>query len=279
SLSRKSTEDLAADLKEEGFSAEAYHAGMDHTQKALNQEAFLRDDVKIIVATIAFGMGINKSNVRYVVHVDMPKNIEGYYQETARAGRDGLPSEAFLLYSPGSAPHLKKFATIDDTPEQSRIMLRKLDDMVRYCQLHSCRRHFLLKYFDEDFPAPCGSCDYCLTEFKTFDGTLIAQKALSAVARLKERFGAGLVIDFLRGASNPKITEEQKQLKTYGVGKDVSKADWYRYLGELASKGYLLTREDIYRGLKLTEKSEAVLKGQVKVELIATQTVTDSPTR
>lgn len=274
-LSRKSTEEVAADLKEEGFSAAPYHAGLDSTIKAKTQEAFLRDEVKIIVATIAFGMGINKSNVRYVVHIDMPKNIEGYYQETGRAGRDGLPSEALLFYSAGDANKLKRFATIEDNPEQSAIMLQKLDDMVRYCQLHRCRRQFLLKYFDEKFDAPCNSCDYCLTEFKTFDGTLIAQKALSAIARLKERFGMGVVIDFLRGGSNPKITAEHKELKTYGIGAEVSKADWYRHLGELVSKGYLSITEDAYPVLKLTDKSTAVLKGLEKVELIASQTTTE----
>ena len=274
-LSRKSTEELAEDLKGEGFAAAPYHAGLDNAIKAKTQEAFLRDEVKIIVATIAFGMGINKSNVRYVVHVDMPKNIEGYYQETGRAGRDGLPSEALLLYSPGDATKLKKFAIIEDNPEQSQIMLRKLDDMVRYCQLHSCRRHFLLKYFDEDFPAPCGSCDYCLTEFKKFDGTLIAQKALSAVTRLKERFWTGVLVDFLRGGANPKITEEHKLLKTYGIGADISKTDWHRYLRELASMGYLQFTEDVYPVLKLTPKSESVLKGRVKVELVASQTAAE----
>jgi ATP-dependent DNA helicase RecQ len=272
-LSRKSTEELAEDLKEQGFSAAAYHAGLDNMVKAKTQEAFLRDEVKIMVATIAFGMGINKSNVRFVVHMDLPKNIEGYYQETGRAGRDGLPSEALLFFSTGDASKLKGFVTIDENPEQSRIMLKKLDDMVHYSQLHGCRRQYLLKYFDEDFPSPnCGSCDFCLTEFKKFDATLIAQKALSAVARLKERFGSGLVIDFLRGSSNPKITDELKQLKTYGVGADVSKTDWQRYIRELVSLGYLQQTDDIYPVLKLGPKSEAVLKGLEKVELVASQT-------
>jgi ATP-dependent DNA helicase RecQ len=272
-LSRKSTEALAADLKEEGFSAEAYHAGLDNATKARNQEAFLRDDVKIMVATIAFGMGINKSNVRYVAHMDMPKNIEGYYQETGRAGRDGLPSDAILYYSSGDAQKLKGFAMVEGDPEQSRIMLKKLDDMVKYCQLTTCRRHFLLKYFDEPSSETCGSCDVCLTEFERFDGTLIAQKALSAVSRLKERFGSTYVIDFLRGSKSEKIREEHKQLKTYGVGADISKPDWQRYLRELVAMGYLQVDGGEYPVLKLTPKSETILKGQQTVEFIASQIV------
>lgn len=277
-LSRKSTEALAADLKAEGYTAEAYHAGMDHADKARNQEAFLRDDVRIIVATIAFGMGINKSNVRYVVHADLPKNIEGYYQETGRAGRDGLPSDALLLYSYGDATKLKGFAKVDGNEEQSAIMLKKLDDMVKYSQLQTCRRQYLMRYFDEDFPDNCGSCDVCLSEVEKFDGTLIAQKALSAVARLKESFGNTYVIDFLRGSKREKIREEHKQLKTYGVGADIHRADWFRYIRELVALGYLQTTDDEYPVLKLTEKSDAVLKGLEKVELIATQTTEERET-
>jgi ATP-dependent DNA helicase RecQ len=272
-LSRKSTEELAADLKSEGYSAEAYHAGMDHADKARNQEAFLRDEVKIIVATIAFGMGINKSNVRYVVHADLPKNVEGYYQKTGRAGRDGLPSDALLLYSYGDASKLQRFARVEGNEEQSAIMLKKLDDMVKYSQLQTCRRQYLMQYFDESFPDNCGSCDVCLSEIKKFDATLIAQKALSAVARLKEGFGNTYVIDFLRGSKREKIREEHKQLKTFGIGADIHRADWFRYLRELVAQGYLRVTDDIYPVLKLTEKSDAVLKGLQKVEMVASQTM------
>jgi ATP-dependent DNA helicase RecQ len=275
-LSRKSTEALAANLVEEGFPAAAYHAGLTNDIKARNQEAFLKDEIKIIVATIAFGMGINKSNVRYVVHMDMPKNIEGYYQETGRAGRDGLASDALLLYSPGDAIKLRNFATVENNQEQSRIMLTKLDDMVDYCQLHACRRQFLMQYFDEPFPDSCGSCDFCLSEFTRFDGTLIAQKALSAVSRLKERFGTTYLIDFLRGSKSEKIWKDHKVLKTYGAGADINKADWQRYLRELVAMGYLQNADEGFPVLKLTLKSEAVLKGLEKVELISSQTIDEA---
>jgi ATP-dependent DNA helicase RecQ len=274
-LSRKSTESLAADLKEEGYAAEVYHAGLTNEVKARNQDAFLKDEVKIMVATIAFGMGINKSNVRYVVHMDLPKNIEGYYQETGRAGRDGLASDALLLYSPGDAIKLRSFATVENNREQSAIMLKKLDDMVNYCQLHACRRQYLMHYFDEPFPDNCGSCDFCLSEFVKFDGTLIAQKALSAVARLKERFGANYIIDFLRGSKSEKIWADHKALKTYGAGADISKTDWQRYLRELIVQGFLRISEDGYSAIQLTTKSEAVLKGDLKVELIASETTAE----
>ncbi|RYY33515.1 MAG: DNA helicase RecQ [Sphingobacteriaceae bacterium] len=270
-LSRKSTEALAANLKQDGFAAEAYHAGLDNTTKARNQETFLRDEVKIIVATIAFGMGINKSNVRYVVHMDLPKNIEGYYQETGRAGRDGLPSNAMLFYAPGDVVKLKSFVSLENNEEQSRIMLDKLNDMAEYCELHTCRRKYLLNYFDEEAPENCGSCDVCLSEIKKFDATLIAQKALSAVARLNQRFGVNYVVDFLRGSKSEKIRDEHKQLKTYGIGADIAKQQWSRYINELKAHGYLQITDDAYPIVKLTNKSDAVLKGLQKVELTEAQ--------
>jgi ATP-dependent DNA helicase RecQ len=270
-LSRQSTEKLAQDLRDEGYAAKAYHAGLSREVKDKNQEDFLRDEVKIIVATIAFGMGINKSNVRYVVHMDLPKNVEGYYQETGRAGRDGLPSEALLFFSYGDAEKLKGFAKVEGNEEQSKIMLKKLDDMVRFCQLQTCRRQFLLKYFDEQAPADCGACDVCLSEVEKIDGTVIAQKLFSAIARTNESFGMTYIIDFLRGSQSEKIREQHKQLKTYGIGADISKADWQQYIRELMGQDFLLIEGDPYPIMKLLPKASLVLKGQQEVLLTKAQ--------
>ena len=272
-LSRKSTEDLAEELRKHGYSAQAYNAGLDKQTKDKNQEAFLRDEVKIIVATVAFGMGINKSNVRFVVHMDLPKNIEGYYQETGRAGRDGLPSKALLFFSFGDVQKLQGFAKVEGNEEQSRIMLKKLDDMARFCQLQSCRRQFLLNYFDEDAPANCGACDVCLSEFEKIDGTIIAQKAFSAISRVGESFGMGYIIDLLRGAKNDKIREQHKQLKTYGIGADISKTDWQQYIRELIARDYIRSEGDPYPILKLNSSATDVLKGLQTIDLIKSQTM------
>jgi ATP-dependent DNA helicase RecQ len=266
-LSRTSTESIADDLRREGFQALAYHAGLDKDQRVKNQELFLKDDVKIIVATIAFGMGIDKSNVRFVVHMDLPKSVEGYYQETGRAGRDGLDSEALLFYSYGDVNKLRGFAQVEGNDEQTRINLRKLEKMATFGELTYCRRKFLLNYFDEESPETCGNCDNCLTKPDVFDATVIAQKALSAVVRLQERFGAGYAIDLLRGSNSEKIRPEHKQLKTFGIGADISKDDWQKYFNELTSRGYLQKSDGQYPVLQLTEKSEAVLKGLEKVML------------
>ncbi|MDN5202410.1 DNA helicase RecQ [Fulvivirgaceae bacterium BMA10] len=267
-LSRASTESLAQRLNEDGFSALAYHAGLERSERERNQDLFLKDEVKVIVATIAFGMGIDKSNVRFVVHMDLPKNIESYYQETGRAGRDGLKSTALLFYTYADLLKLKGFVEIEGKQEQSEIMLKKLDKMAEFGDLRTCRRKYLLNYFGEQAPDHCGSCDICLTDFEKFDGTEIAQKALSAVARLNESFGTGYVIDFLRGSKSEKIKSFHKNLKTYGVGKDISKEAWSSYFKDLINLDYLSKSDGQYPILKLTGKSWNVLKGQEKVMLI-----------
>lgn len=267
-LSRNSVDSLAADLRDEGFSALPYHAGMDKKTRERHQELFLKDDAKIIVATIAFGMGIDKSNVRFVVHMDLPKNIESYYQETGRAGRDGLQSDALLFFSWGDVTKLKGFVEVEDNAQQSRIMLKKLDTMGEFGDLKTCRRRFLLNYFSEGTIANCGNCDNCNTAFERFDGTMIAQKALSAVYRTGQRFGLSYLIDFLRGSESQKIRDEHKNLKTYGIGADISKDNWFEYFKDLISQGYLTQTEGQYPVIVLTEKSDGVLRGNTNVELI-----------
>jgi ATP-dependent DNA helicase RecQ len=271
-LSRKSVDALAEHLQREGFAARPYHAGLSADIRERHQEQFQKDEVTIIVATIAFGMGINKSNVRFVVHMDLPKNIESYYQETGRAGRDGLPSEAVLFYSAGDVARLKRFVSVEGNPEQTAILLRKLSQMADFCEIRSCRRQYLLRYFGEEAPDACGNCDVCLTEYETFDGTVIAQKAISAVVRLQERFGASYAVDFLRGSKAAKIRPEHKLLKTYGVGADLSRVEWLRFIKDLVALGYLRFSEGEYPLLQLTAKSAAVLKGEVPVLLVRAET-------
>ncbi len=267
-LSRNSVDALAADLKDEGFQALPYHAGLDKDTRDRNQELFLKDEAKIIVATIAFGMGIDKSNVRFVVHMDLPKNIESYYQETGRAGRDGLPSDALLFFSWGDVIKLKGFAEVEGNREQTAIMLKKLDTMGKFGDIRTCRRRFLLNYFSEETVTVCDNCDNCSTTYEKFDGTIIAQKALSAVVRTGGRFGMSYLIDFLRGSQAKSIRDEHKNLKTYGVGADISKDNWYEYFKDLISQGYLAQTEGQYPVITLTEKSDDVLRGRTSVELI-----------
>ncbi len=270
-LSRASTERLAEDLTQEGFQALPYHAGLDKEVRAKHQELFLRDEVKIMVATIAFGMGIDKSNVRYVVHMDLPKNIESYYQETGRAGRDGLDSEALLFYSYADVTKMKKFVEVENNPGQTEIYLKKLNQMAEYGDLITCRRKYLLNYFDEEATHFCGNCDVCLTRVEQVDGTVLAQKVLSAVARLQERFGAGYVIDFLRGSHSAKMQEEHRQLKTFGIGADVSKEAWGDIIRDLLAQEYLVKLDGMYPVLRLTPKSAAVLKGSEIVMITKTK--------
>lgn len=268
-LSRAGTERLATDLKEDGFNAEAYHAGLERNLREERQDKFLKDDVKIIVATIAFGMGINKSNVRFVVHVDLPKNIEGYYQETGRAGRDGLHSEAVLFYGAGDVMKLKRFAEVEGNEAQTKIMLQKLDKMSKLCETKHCRRKYLLNYFGESAPDYCGSCDVCLTKPVLSDATVIAQKILSTVARVKESFGMRYIVDVLKGSNNEKMRAEHKGLSVFGIGKDTSKEEWMHYIKELLHYEYLQQSSGEYPVLKLTEKAKPVLFKGEKVYLSA----------
>ena len=267
-LSRSSVDSLAADLRDEGFSALSYHAGLDKQTRDKHQESFLKDETKIVVATIAFGMGIDKSNVRFVVHMDLPKNVESYYQETGRAGRDGLQSDALLFFSWGDVSKLKGFAAVEGNAEQSAIMLKKLDMMGKFGDLTTCRRRFLLNYFSEDSTVDCGNCDNCTTVVERFDGTIIAQKALSAVYRTDQRFGLSYLIDFLRGSKSEKIRDEHKNIKTYGVGSDISKDLWFSYFKDLIAQDFLAQTDGEYPILVLTETSMDVLAGKTPVELI-----------
>jgi ATP-dependent DNA helicase RecQ len=268
-LSRTATEKLAEDLKADRFNAEAYHAGLEKTVRDERQEKFLKDDINIIVATIAFGMGINKSNVRFVIHADLPKNIEGYYQETGRAGRDGLHSEAILFYGAGEVMKLKRFAEVEGNEAQTKIMLQKLDKMSKFCEIKTCRRRYLLNYFGDEAPDYCGSCDICLNKPVLKDTTIVAQKILSAVVRLKESFGMRYVVDILRGSNNEKLRAEHKSLSVYGIGKDTSKEEWLHYTRELINYDYLKQSDGQYPTLQLADKGKKVLFQKEKVYLSA----------
>jgi ATP-dependent DNA helicase RecQ len=272
--SRKTTEQLAESLTARGHRALPYHAGLDPGTRAKHQELFLRDEARIVCATIAFGMGINKSNVRFVIHYDLPKNIEGYYQETGRAGRDGLPSECLLLFSAGDVVKQTRFIDEKANPEEQQIAREQLQQMVQYADSPGCRRAQLLRYFGEIYPEPnCGGCDNCLSPRETFDGTLAAQKFLSCIYRLREHspFGAGLnhLVDILTGAHNEKIERwGHSRLSTYGIGKEHSRAEWQHIGRELIRLGLCQQQTaERFATLALTPAALALLKSRAPVTL------------
>jgi ATP-dependent DNA helicase RecQ len=266
-LSRSSTEKIAEDLRKHGFNALAYHAGMEAGQRTLHQEKFLKDEVQIMVATIAFGMGINKSNVRFVVHMDLPKNIEGYYQETGRAGRDGLESEALLFFSFSDVAKLKSFARVEGNQEQTDLALQKLDQMATFGNLSTCRRRFLLNYFGEPADSYCGNCDICLTELEQYDATEDAASLMGCVRELSGRFGAGYVIDILRGSNSIRIQPHHRELSSFSKGKHHAKDQWQRIISGLLDLDMLEKSEGMYPVLALTEKGDLALESKDRIML------------
>ena len=264
-LSRKATEELAEKLQKAGIAAKAYHAGLDAEIRSKTQDEFINDECQVVCATIAFGMGIDKSNVRWVIHYNLPKNIEGYYQEIGRAGRDGLASETILFESYGDVIQLQKFASQGQNAE---IQLAKLERMKQYADALSCRRKILLSYFGEIVTENCNNCDICKNPPEFFDGTILAQKALSAIIRLKESEPLAVIIDFLRGSKNAYIYEKEYQnLKTYGVGIETSWQDWNQYLIQLINLGYCEIAFHQQNKIKLTSLAKKVLFENEKVQL------------
>ncbi|WBO86419.1 DNA helicase RecQ [Hymenobacter yonginensis] len=261
-LSRKQCETLTQKIQAKGIKAGFYHAGLTPNQRSAVQEGFLKDDLQVIVATIAFGMGIDKSNVRWVIHYNIPKNIEGYYQEIGRGGRDGSPATAVLFYSFADVMQLREMLS-KDNPQLTQLNLTKLERMQQFAEAASCRRKILLNYFGETLATDCGNCDICRNPPTTFDGSLIAQKALSAVVRMRERAGIGLLIDVLRGMRNQAVLSGgYDQIKTYGAGSDLPYLDWYSYIHQMLNDGLLYIAYEEGYALKITDLGREVLQGQ-----------------
>ncbi|MGB0454814.1 MAG: DNA helicase RecQ [Bacteriovoracaceae bacterium] len=264
-LSRKKVEKTAQELNRLGYKAYAYHAGMSSDKREKVQKIFNTKNRIIIVATIAFGMGIDRPDVRFVAHLDLPKSIEGYYQETGRAGRDGLPSSAWMVYGLQDVIKLSQMLeTTDATEAYKKVAKFKLDSMLSLCETSYCRRKFLLGYFEEELPEDCGNCDACLEPAETWDGTVDAQKILSVIYKTGEIFGSSYLIDVIRGSKNAKVIERSHdQLSVYAIGSDKSKSHWNSIIRQLLNQNYIGIRNWDYRNLYLLEKSREILKGEV----------------
>ncbi|NMM41392.1 DNA helicase RecQ [Pseudoalteromonas arctica] len=266
--SRKRVDEIAEKIADAGMNAAAYHAGMSNEQRQFVQTGFARDDIQIVVATVAFGMGINKPNVRFVLHYDIPKSIESYYQETGRAGRDGLAAEAIMYFDPADIGRVRRFFEDIEDEQRRRVEEQRFNAMASFAEAQTCRRQILLNYFSEYQREPCGNCDICLNPPKSFDGTLVAQQALSCVYRAEQRFGLGYIVELLRGANTSRIRDNNHhQLSTYGIGKEHSSEFWLSIVRQLIHQGLL--SQDITQGsaLRLTEGARVILKGQYALQM------------
>ena len=268
-LSRRKVEETAEALRNLDHDALPYHAGMTNAQRAAHQTRFLREDGVVIVATVAFGMGIDKPNVRFVAHVDLPKSVEAYYQETGRAGRDGEPAEAWMVYGLQDVVRLRQMAEQSEADEQhKRVERAKLDALLGWCEVTACRRAALLRYFGDEPPPACGNCDTCLSPPKTWDGTVEAQKLMSCIVRTGQRFGAAHVIDVLRGRDTPKVRQHRHgTLSTFGIGADLTDMQWRSMLRQLVVRGYVDSDPARYGALMLAASARPMLRGEMALTL------------